>query len=254
MRNFRDAVSSGETAAGVEKSEFSTRSLYLQVFDRLVALMAEGTWSPGQMVAGELELAREFGVSVGTMRKALQLMVSQRLLTRARGRGTFVADPSTVGDLMFENLEDDRSGSMNWTVAELSVVRLEADAEERAALDLELSEIVIRRTRLMVDENSGTRMLETSSLAQKRFPALANDSSLHRLQIWQLAQASGYILSSSEQTIRLQRISAGEAKQLSTSPGEKLLLMNRIVFSLERIALELRIALCNPGPNTLYRH
>jgi GntR family transcriptional regulator len=34
-------------------------------------------------------LARELGVSSGTMRKALDLMAAERLIVRRQGRGTF---------------------------------------------------------------------------------------------------------------------------------------------------------------------
>ena len=76
-------------------SRFATRPLYLQVRDALAARIAMGEWKPNAAIPNEGDLAREFGVSSGTMRKALDLMEGERLLTRRQGRGTFVNDQSS---------------------------------------------------------------------------------------------------------------------------------------------------------------
>ena len=57
--------------------------------------IASGEWKPSAAIPNESDLAREFGVSAGTMRKALDLMEAERLLTRRQGRGTFVNDQSS---------------------------------------------------------------------------------------------------------------------------------------------------------------
>src|SRR5262245_36034582 len=60
----------------------SKRALYLQVWDALAERITSGAWKPGTAVPNESDLAREFGVSLGTMRKALELMEARRLVTR----------------------------------------------------------------------------------------------------------------------------------------------------------------------------
>src|SRR4051812_41587123 len=52
-------------------NHFSTRPLYLQLRDALAERVAGGEWRPGAAIPNEGDLAREFGVSAGTMRKAL---------------------------------------------------------------------------------------------------------------------------------------------------------------------------------------
>src|SRR6478609_12041377 len=79
----------------VSPSKFSTRPLYLQVRDALATRIAGGEWKPNAAIPNESDLAREFGVSPGTMRKALDLMEAERLLTRRQGHGTFVNDQSS---------------------------------------------------------------------------------------------------------------------------------------------------------------
>jgi GntR family transcriptional regulator len=49
----------------------SRRALYLQVRDLLTDRIAQGTWKAGCHIPNEMDLAREVGVSTGTVRKAL---------------------------------------------------------------------------------------------------------------------------------------------------------------------------------------
>ena len=73
-------------------TRFTIRPLYLQVRDMLVERIMSGQWKPGAAIANEVELSRELGVSVGTIRKALDVMEQERLITRRQGRGTYVND------------------------------------------------------------------------------------------------------------------------------------------------------------------
>ena len=80
----------------ISSSRFSNRPLYLQLRDALAERIASGEWKPTLgHPQRERSRAREFGVSAGTMRKALDLMEAERLLTRRQGRGTFVNDQSS---------------------------------------------------------------------------------------------------------------------------------------------------------------
>jgi GntR family transcriptional regulator len=76
---------------------FSTRPLYLQLRDALAERIAAGPWKPGTCIPNEYDLASDFGVSAGTLRKALNIMTDEHLITRRQGRGTFVNDPASYG-------------------------------------------------------------------------------------------------------------------------------------------------------------
>ena len=76
---------------------FFTQPLYLQLRDALAERIARGEWKPGTVLPAEGNLARELGVSTGTVRKALDLLESEHLLSRRQGRGTFVIDTGSQG-------------------------------------------------------------------------------------------------------------------------------------------------------------
>ncbi|MEI3354969.1 MAG: GntR family transcriptional regulator [Duodenibacillus massiliensis] len=74
---------------------FSQRQmLFEQVSERMGALISNGRWRPGEMLPNEVELAGMFGVSQGTMRRALGKLVDTGVLIRYQGKGTFVAEYS----------------------------------------------------------------------------------------------------------------------------------------------------------------
>jgi DNA-binding GntR family transcriptional regulator len=83
---------------GTSKKQFDTVPLYVQVRNTLSARIAGGEWKPEQMLPCEHTLAQAYGVSMGTIRKALDLMEREGQLTRTQGRGTFVNDKQADDD------------------------------------------------------------------------------------------------------------------------------------------------------------
>ena len=50
----------------------------------------DGEWPPGVSLPAETRLAAEHGVALGTLRRALELLVEEGLIERRHGKGTFV--------------------------------------------------------------------------------------------------------------------------------------------------------------------
>jgi len=73
-------------------TRFQIRPLYLQVRDALLDRIKDGRWKPGANLPSEIDLHRQLGVSLGTLRKALSVLESEQLIIREPGRGTFVRD------------------------------------------------------------------------------------------------------------------------------------------------------------------
>lgn len=76
--------------------------LFEQVSNAVSAQIHAGRWKTGEMLPNEIELAEEFQVSQGTMRRALKLLVDSGVLIRQQGRGTFVADFSNNEDMLYK--------------------------------------------------------------------------------------------------------------------------------------------------------
>jgi GntR family transcriptional regulator len=65
--------------------------LYVQVRHLLERALEAGEWAPGTAIPSEFALAARFGVSQGTVRKAIGVLASENLLVRRQGKGTYVA-------------------------------------------------------------------------------------------------------------------------------------------------------------------
>ena len=119
----------------MRQERFSTRPLYLQVRDDLAQRIATGAWKPGHTLPNEIELAQEVGVSSGTMRRSLDLLESEHLVTRRQGRGTFVNDPGSQ-DLAhrFDNIHLANGTRVEGEVRTLDIASAEASGHECSRL------------------------------------------------------------------------------------------------------------------------
>src|SRR5260221_5933431 len=68
-----------------------TGPLYREVKRQLMEAMSGGEWKPGEAIPPERRLAERYGISIGTVRRAIDELVAENMLIRQQGRGTFVA-------------------------------------------------------------------------------------------------------------------------------------------------------------------
>ena len=125
------------------------RPLYLQLRDLLLRSMETRQWQPGEALPSEIELAARFGVSQGTVRKAIDALAADNLVVRRQGKGTFVATHTEEKTSMFRFLRIRRSDGRDEDPASrlLDVRRGKASADVARMLELKSSEavFVIRR-------------------------------------------------------------------------------------------------------------
>jgi GntR family transcriptional regulator len=67
------------------------RPLYTQVRELMLERIERGDWRVGDMLPNEFLLSTEFGVSIGTIRRAVEGLEESGLVVRKQGRGTFVS-------------------------------------------------------------------------------------------------------------------------------------------------------------------
>jgi len=75
-------------------SSLNSHPLYKEVKNRITRSLIAGEWKPGAAIPSEGRLAAHFGVSVGTIRKAIDELVAEKIVVRQQGRGTFVTTHS----------------------------------------------------------------------------------------------------------------------------------------------------------------
>ena len=122
--------------------------LYRQIKALIIQALEAGEWRPGQVIPSEQELAVRFGVSQGTVRKAIDEMAAENLLVRKQGKGTYVAshnDPRAL--FRFLRLVPLDSDLSHPTSVPLDCWRAKAGQEASRMLAIELGApiIIVRR-------------------------------------------------------------------------------------------------------------
>lgn len=68
---------------------------YRQLAEILKARIARGDWAEGRPIASETRLVQEYGIARTTVRRALDVLVEERVVWKVQGRGTYVGQPPT---------------------------------------------------------------------------------------------------------------------------------------------------------------
>jgi len=66
---------------------------YHQLQEILREAIEQGAWQPGDLLPSEAQLSGEYGISRTVIRQALDVLESDGLIYRVKGRGTVVSDP-----------------------------------------------------------------------------------------------------------------------------------------------------------------
>src|SRR3989442_13044002 len=83
------------------KTAFQTRGpRYHRIAEALRERIRVGELASGARLDNQRQLAKSFGVTLMTLRQALELLEREHLITRRHGLGTFVAAPSVDYDIL----------------------------------------------------------------------------------------------------------------------------------------------------------
>jgi GntR family transcriptional regulator len=228
-------------------SRLVSRPLYLQVHDALIERIGKGDWKPGMAIPNEVDLAREFGISSGTMRKALDLLETERVLSRKQGRGTFVNDHSSTSFASrFWRISTSDGTPMTGDTKTIEIVEAPASEEEGRRLRLARPSNVyrVRRERL-----HGERpfMTEEASLPAALFPELLERTGIEQHNVVALAQVYGILLGKAEERISVGGAPAAIADTLRVAPNTPVMLLDRLLLTLDGQPVEWRVAHCHLG-------
>lgn len=221
-------------------TKFQVRPLYLQVRDALLERIKDGRWKPGGNLPSEIDLYRQLGVSLGTLRKALSVLESEQLIVREPGRGTFVRDHQAGQALRFNPIRGADGAPLRGEVRSRKMKLAAPTGAERAALRLKAGEQVVRinRTRVL---NERPFAYEQTCLSERRFPGLASQADIPD-DLEELAQDHGIILARAEAKVRVAQASPAAAQALSLADHAPVLSMERLAFDTDHEPVEVMTA------------
>ena len=223
------------------------RPRYIQIIELLIKRLAAKEWKPGVALPGEHALAKEYGVSHGTMRKAIGQMVNQNLLIRHQGKGTFVAthDWNRTLKHFFRMVGDDGKRAL----PDCRLIEHEtgsATEHEAEQLDLRIGARVLRFMRLR--STAGRPLIvERLVLPVSRFTNL-HIHPIHDLPSMLYEYYSrefGVIVVEAVEKLRVTLADAKDAELLKVPEQFPLLQINRVAMDVSRKPVEWRVSKCD---------
>jgi GntR family transcriptional regulator len=239
-----DVASHNQVMGHLPMTTLRSTTLYSQVRDELARHIAEQKYPTGATLPSELDLADEMGVSVGTVRKALDLLRAERVVIRSQGRGTIVAGASSPDFRgKFDRIRNGDGSPVTWRFEILKRKVRRADPAERVILNLDEDEDIVELVRL---RRAGDRPIkrEHCCIPLSAFGDLSEHNAAETT-IESLAYRTGVMISLLDERISIERADTTLASQFSVPEGSSLLRLERLVFDGAERPLEWRITYCH---------
>lgn len=229
--------------AGAAAPAFSP--LYRQIKDLLLQRLQSGEWRPAEAIPSEHELAAQFKVSQGTVRKAIDELAAENLLVRKQGKGTFVATHAARHvQYRFLKLRPDQGTADDEGRAKrsiLSCTRVRATADIAKPLHLRTGDAVIHIRRVLSFLENPT-ILEDIWLPAHAFKGITEQMiSTYKGPTYALfEEAFDVRMVRAEEKIRAINASADDAHLLQIPEQSALLCVERLSYTYNNTPMELR--------------
>ena len=213
--------------------------LHHQVYLHLKAKLDDGTYPPGDRLPPERELARQFGLSLITVRRALDELAREQRIKRTQGRGTHV---------LHERIERNLGGSLRFTDEMharglLPQTRLLGGREEPAgeavatALGIALGDPILYLERLRLASGEPL-LLEQVRLPAERFPGLLEADLEHQSLYDLMGTQYGAPVSFVREALEPVLLRAREARLLNQPRRSPALLVEGTAFTAAGLPVE----------------
>jgi GntR family transcriptional regulator len=224
-----------------------TTPLYREVKRLLTRALADGRWAPGEALPSESRLAATFGVSIGTLRKAVDELVAERVLVRRQGSGTFVATHGASRYLFhFFHVVPEDGDRVLPEPELLAFERGRATPDEAAKLGLAAGERVHRFSNLLRIAGAAVA-LDEIVLPHRIAPDLTERVLRERAStIYHLYQVRyGVNVVRAVERLRARIAARAEARTLELEPSAAVLEIRRLALTYHDRPVELRRSVVN---------
>lgn len=228
--------------------------LYKELERRMRETLAAGEWKPGEAIPAERRLSERFGVSIGTVRKAIDELVAANILIRQQGRGTFVATHNRDRLLFYFFHVAPVNGAKAYPeVRLLAFARGKAERAEADTLKIAAGDPVIR-VRNLLSLSGAPVIVDDLVLPAARFPGMTERQFASRPStIYNLYQDSyGLSVVRTRERLRAVLADADSAGLLGLPRGAPLLSIRRVALSYSDDPVELRTSRVNTASHEYY--
>ena len=216
--------------------------LYQRLRDQLAEQIANNRWRLGEAIPTEAALSAEYRLSTGTVRKAIDALVSEGILERQQGRGTFIRRAQFQSSLFrffrFQTVSGERQ------VPESRILSIEPVAAPSAvaqALGLPADAPVIRIVRVRLLDVKPV-LAEEIWLPRQRFQALLEiDLSREGPLLYPIyEEVCGQVVASAEETLTAESVNDVQARLLQVAVNSPVIVIERLARDYAGSPLEWR--------------
>jgi len=225
--------------------------LYEEASTLILRRIVDRQLKPGMALPNETQLSAEFGVSLGTLRRALDQLEADRVLIRRQGRGTFVSEHAR--EEFVSRFSNVRSNSAKAVCDDGKLIAQdvgEPSELERFRLKLRPGERVLRTRRLLSD-GARVYMHETATLALSHFADI-DGGNVGSYALSMLALEHGVRLGQATERVKPCQAPDEIAELMEIEPDALVLQLDRVVFTTSGRPIEWRVAYCNVK-DTIYQ-
>lgn len=206
--------------------------IYQQIRNWMTSQITTGQWQPNVKLPSEVELAETLGVSRGSLRKTIGLLISEGLLVQVHGKGTFVSpnifEQSWAGQL--STVSDElRIKGVPFSTETLTKKILPAPEKVAARLDLPTGESMFYLKRLRRVDGKPLLLAE-SYFAASRFSQLMDADFNANPLMETVERLYGVSPHWADYTIAVVRAGADIAKYLEINVGNPVLFHDVVHF------------------------
>lgn len=213
--------------------------LYHRIYVELCNRIYSGQIAQGELVPGEVDLAKEFGVSRITAQRALNELAAAKLVVRERGRGTRVVHqlsaPSVV-TTMDGWLENISLMALRTDARVIEFDYVQANQEVANALQVEVGACVQRAVRSRHFRGESISYLIT--FLPEQIGRKFQREDLARYPLLHLLERAGYRVASARQLVSATVAAPSVAAALDIEIGAPLLDVRRIVYDVSKQPIE----------------
>lgn len=220
--------------------------LYEQIKKMLTQSLINGEWVAGAIIPSEMELASRYNVSQGTVRKAIDALVAEKILMRRQGKGTFVVSHDAEGvKVRFLRLADEQGQKIFPRHRMISFSKGKATAQVAQKLGIKTGASVIEIKRLLVHANRPL-ILDHIVIAAATFKGMGAEqvNEYNGSMNSMYEQAYGIRMVRAEEALKAVAADVTAAAALGVSEGCPLLQVERVAYTYGDKPIEWRLGLC----------
>ncbi|MFR8166490.1 MAG: GntR family transcriptional regulator [Enterocloster sp.] len=204
--------------------------LYVQLMEELETSIRNGVYKPGDKIMTEAEMAKEYGVSLITVRKAVGSLMEKGLVVRKQGKGTFVTKPKYSRNMKklqsFTEMCEQMGVKPGAQVLENRLIMADKKVADRLGIEPGSNVVYISRLRLA----DGEPVQVEKSYFPLKYAFLLEEDLNNGSMFECLKEKAGAKVASSEKMIELCRATAEEAALMDVKKGDYLLFVKSTAY------------------------